>query len=102
VLGRVVTTTIDDWPVATPESQGLSRTALDAIKEGLAARHTKALLVVRHDRIVYEWYAPDHSVTAKHGTASLDKAIVGGLSLAIALTDHRIALDDPAATYIPQ
>ena len=30
------------------------------------------------------------------------KAIVGGVSLAVGLTDGRIALDDPAAKYVPQ
>ena len=30
------------------------------------------------------------------------KAIVGGVSLAVAMTDGRIALDDPAAKYVPQ
>lgn len=92
----------DDWVVASPESQGMSRAALDAMKDGLAARGTRALIVVRHDRIVYEWYAPGHPATGKQGTASMAKAIVGGLSLAVAISDRRIALDDPAAKYVPQ
>jgi CubicO group peptidase (beta-lactamase class C family) len=37
-----------------------------------------------------------------HGTASLAKAIVGGLSLSVAMSDGRIGLDDPAAKFIPQ
>ena len=37
-----------------------------------------------------------------HGTASLAKAIVGGVATAVALTDGRVALDDRAARFIPQ
>jgi len=66
------------------------------------ARKTKAFLVVRNDRIVYEWYAPNHGPRQKHYTASMAKAIVGGLSLGLALTAGLIALDDPAAKYVPQ
>ena len=51
---------------------------------------------------VCEWYAPDSAADKKHGTASLAKAIVGGLSLAVALSDGRLTLDDPAAKFIPQ
>jgi CubicO group peptidase (beta-lactamase class C family) len=91
-----------EWQTATPESQGMSREKLDALKDGLAARNTRAFLVVRNDRIVYEWYAETHGPAKPHGTASLAKAIVGGLSLAVAMTDGRIALDDKAARYVPQ
>src|SRR5262249_41408442 len=37
----------------------------------------------------------------KHGTASLAKALVGGLSLAVALSDGVIALDDRVPRFIP-
>ena len=89
------------WQTATPESQGMSKAKLDALKDVLAARKTKAFLVIRNDRIVYEWYAAEHGPEKKHTTASLAKALVGGLSLAVALTDGRIALDDKAAKFIP-
>lgn len=34
-------------------------------------------------------------------TASMAKAIVGGVSLGIALTDRRMTLDDTVASYVP-
>lgn len=77
-------------------------TKLDALKDRLAAQRTKAFLVIRNDETIYEWYAPGHSATAKHYTASMAKALVGGVSLAAALSDGRIALDDKAAKFIPQ
>ena len=74
---------------------------LDALRDELAARRTRALLVVRNDRIVYEWYADKVTADTKQGTASLAKALVGGLSLGVAITDGRVGLDDPAAKFIP-
>ena len=77
------------------------RAALDAARDVLAARRTKNFVVVRHGTIVYEWYAADSGPQVRHYTASLAKAIVGGLSLLVALQDGRIAVDDPASNYIP-
>jgi len=91
-----------DWLPASPESQSVSRKALDELKDRLAAANTKAFLVVRNDRVILEWYAQDHSATAKHYTASMAKAIVGGLSVAVAVTDRRLALDDHVSDYVPQ
>ncbi|MBI1927848.1 serine hydrolase [Candidatus Poribacteria bacterium] len=89
------------WQTASPESQGMSTPKLDVVRDTLATRGTKTFLVVRHDRIVYEWYAPDYSPTRRHYTASLAKALVGGVSLMVALNDGRLAIDDPAWKYIP-
>jgi len=91
-----------DWRTGTPESRGMSAPALASLKDFLAAKNTKALLVVRNDTIVYEWYADDHGPSKTHYTASLAKALVGGMSLAVALTDGRISIDDPVAKYVPQ
>jgi CubicO group peptidase (beta-lactamase class C family) len=91
-----------DWRPATPESQQVNSRKLDALRDDLAKRRTRAFLVVRNDRLVYEWYAAGVTADAKQGTASLAKALVGGLSLGVAISDGRIALDDPAAKYIPE
>jgi CubicO group peptidase (beta-lactamase class C family) len=91
-----------DWQTASAESQSVSGKALDDLKDRLAATNTKAFLVVRNDRVIHEWYASDHSATAKHYTASMAKAIVGGLSIAVALTDRRLALDDYVSNQLPQ
>ena len=90
-----------DWTTASPESQGMSSKKLKEMTDALAARRTSDLLVIRNDKIVCEWYAPGHSATRLHYTASLAKAIVGGVSVAVALTDGRTALDDPAAKFVP-
>ncbi|HLX62523.1 MAG TPA: serine hydrolase [Planctomycetota bacterium] len=91
-----------EWKSATPESEGLSNKALDALRDELAARKTRAFLVIRNDAIVYEWYAKGNDANTKQGTASLAKALVGGMSLAVAINDGLIKLDDPAAKFIPE
>jgi CubicO group peptidase (beta-lactamase class C family) len=89
------------WQVASPESQRLDSGRLDAWCEELAERGTQSLLVVRNDRIVCEWYAPGRGPAQRHYTASLAKALVGGMSMLLALADGRIDVDDPAHKYIP-
>jgi CubicO group peptidase (beta-lactamase class C family) len=91
-----------DWQQATPQSQGMSQEKLDAFKDELAKRKTRAFLVVRNDKIVYEWYASGVTPDSKQGTASLAKALVGGVSLAVAITDGKIALDDKIAKFVPR
>ena len=90
-----------EWRIATPESQGLSGERLRALKDGLAARGTRGLLVIRRDRIIFEWYAPGHGRHARHYTASMAKGLVGGVALAVALTDGRLGLDDRVANHLP-
>jgi CubicO group peptidase (beta-lactamase class C family) len=91
-----------DWPTATPESQGMSSAWLNLIKELLAVKKTRAFLVARNDHVVYEWYAPGVTATTKQGTASLAKALAGGMSPAVAITDGKISIDDPAAKFVPR
>src|SRR6266536_419932 len=91
-----------EWQTATPESQDVSPAQLEVIRERMASKKTRALLVVRNDRIVCEWYAPGVNATTRQGTASLAKALVGGLSLAVAMQDGKISPADPAARFIPQ
>jgi len=62
-------------------AQPLSKTALERWCEELARRGTTALVVVRQDQIVYEWYAEGWNADRPHYTASTAKSLVGGLSL---------------------
>lgn len=90
-----------DWKVARPEAVGMSAERLDALQKDLAGRGTKALLVIRRDTIVLEWYADGVTAKTKQGTASLAKSLVGGMSLAAAMTDGHITPDTPAASLVP-
>jgi CubicO group peptidase (beta-lactamase class C family) len=90
-----------EWRPAAPEREGVSKEKLDALKDELARRKTSAFLVVRNDKVVYEWYAPGHGPDKKHGAASLSKATVAGLALALALGDGKLKLDTPVAELVP-
>ena len=57
--------------------------------------------MIRRGRIALEWYAPEWNADRPHGTASMAKALVGGMSLAVAMSDGRISPDDLASKYIP-
>jgi len=70
--------------------------ALESAWAVLKDRHTTAFLVIRHDRIVFERYAPEFSRTRPHYTASLAKALVGGVGLMVAMGDGRISPNDSA------
>jgi CubicO group peptidase (beta-lactamase class C family) len=80
----------------------MSSQKLAAARNVLSKKGTKTFLVIRNDKIVYEWYAPDFGPEKKHYTASLAKALVGGVSLMLALNDGRLSADDPACKYIPE
>lgn len=90
------------WETATPESQGMSAVKLEELRAEMARRGTMALLIIRNDKIVHEWYANGHGVDHKEGTASLAKAMIGGVSLAVAITDGKISLDDRAEKFVPE
>jgi CubicO group peptidase (beta-lactamase class C family) len=91
-----------EWQRAAPEGQGMASHKLEEATEALSGRGTKTFLVIRNDKIVHEWYAPGFDPKEKHHTASLAKALVGGVSLMLALNDGRLGVDDPACNYIPQ
>ncbi len=89
------------WKVADPAAHELDKAKLDAARDALAERNTKNFLVVRDGQIVYEWYAADAGPNKRHYSASLAKAMVGGMSLLLALQNGYLRADDPAWKYIP-
>ena len=91
-----------EWHEATPAESGLSAERIESLRASLAAKGTRALLIVRHDRIVCEWYAPGTTADKPQGTASLAKSLVGGMSLAVALSDGKLHADDRVVTLIPE
>lgn len=91
-----------EWQMATPESQGMDNTKLESLWQELERRDTKAFLVARHDHIVFEKYARGHDAKKKHYTASMAKALVGGMSLILAMDEGLIDPDDLVCKYVPQ
>lgn len=92
-----------EWEYVIPESVGISSEKINSLIALHKKKKTKKLLIIKDDKIICEWYAPgfEDSVRA-HYTASLAKALVGGMSLLVALNDRLIFPDAPACNYIPQ
>src|SRR5664279_2233771 len=89
-----------DWATISPAEAGLDPAKLEAWRGSLAAHRTTGLIVIRRGRIALEWYAPEWDADRPHGTASMAKVLVGGVSLAVAMSDGRISPDDLASKYI--
>ncbi|MFC2124090.1 serine hydrolase [Bacteroidota bacterium] len=90
------------WESATPESQGISSEILDDVSDSLFSRKTKKLLIIRNDKIILERYADGYEDPKAHYTASLAKALVGGMSLLLAIQDGYIYPDATACNYIDE
>lgn len=91
-----------DWLASKPEAHGFNSARLEALWADLQARHTTAFLLIRNDEIVFEKYAAGFNRAKPHYTASLAKALVGGMSLMLAMDEQRMEPDDLASHYIPQ
>ncbi|MCK5699895.1 MAG: serine hydrolase, partial [Cyclobacteriaceae bacterium] len=90
-----------EWEYAAPESVGLSSKKIDSLIVLHKNMKTKKLLIIKDDKIICEWYAPGfEDSVSRHYSASLSKALVGGMSLLIALNDRLIFPDAPACNYI--
>jgi len=86
----------------TPEEEGFSSALLNRMKDSLAAHGTTSVMVIKNSRVILEWYADGWDRNKKHYTASLSKALVGGMSLMLALDDGTLRIDDPACKFIPE
>ncbi len=91
------------WERGSPEGAGLSSAALEEMQKELEHRGTKKLLIIKNDKLVFEWFAEGwEDNDKKHYSASLAKALVGGMSLLVTLNDGLIHPDMPACQLIPE
>ena len=98
-----LTTSDFQWGRSTPESMGLSTKRLDLLQQDLERRGTKKFLVIKNDHIIYDWYANGWEDSSRnHYTASMAKAIVGGLSLLVALDEGWVSADMPVCNLVPE
>jgi CubicO group peptidase (beta-lactamase class C family) len=87
-----------EWEVATAESQGLSRAALDAAAAYAEKYGGGSGCVVRHGYLVREWGDPTHRADIKSAT----KASFGATLLGLAIDAGLVRLDDLASKSYPQ
>jgi CubicO group peptidase (beta-lactamase class C family) len=85
-----------DWATATPESQGLSGSALDAAA-AYAGKYGGSGCVIRYGYLVREWGDPKKLADIKSAT----KGTAGATLLGLAVDSGLVKLDDPATEHYP-
>lgn len=90
-----------DWAVATPESQGMDAAKLDALRTYLEERQTREALVIRHGRIVAEWYWRGATASTPVPVFSVTKSM-SSTAVGLLVDSGKVKLDEPAADFIPQ
>ncbi len=86
-----------------PRAQSYNQLSLpDSLQWSLKQTKTVAFLVLKHDSLVYEWYANGYSDSSYTNPFSATKSVVGILT-GIALKEGKItSLDEPVANYLPE
>lgn len=90
-----------DWETAAPASQGLSPETLDKARDWLASHNSKSGLVVRHGRIVAEWYFEGANKSSKFAAYSTTKSL-SSIATGLAIADGNLALDQTVGRYLPE
>lgn len=91
------------WNHSTPEATGMSSQLLDQLADDLSQRGTKKLMIIKDDYIIQEWFAKGWSDTTRtHYSASLAKALIGGMSFLVALDRGWVNPDMPACHFIDE
>ena len=102
---RHVTLRAVPWPSAVPADKGVDAAALDRLMTKLVATGTRGFVLVRDGALIGETYGdrlrdPLIGRLRIYGTASMGKAVIGGLLTAVLQCKGLIALDQPAAQLI--
>ena len=73
---------LDDWPVASPSSQGMNAALLEDLTDELAAGNlglVSSMLIVRHGHLVYDEYFMGMSSDHLHNCYSVTKSFASAL-----------------------
>lgn len=89
------------WDQSSPQEEELDPEKLSELAANLMARETRAFLVARHGRLVYERYGEELHANTRHSTAALAKATTASTTLALAVEMEAVQLDDPVSAYYP-
>lgn len=90
----------EDWETATPASQGMDAEGLEKAKAWLESHNSKSGVVIRHGRIVAEWYFGGADRQSKFAAYSTSKSL-SSMATGLAIADGKLALDHTVGKYIP-
>jgi CubicO group peptidase (beta-lactamase class C family) len=91
----------EEWETATPASQGMDAAALDKAREWLESHNSKSGVVIRHGRIVAEWYFGDANRHSKFAAYSTSKSL-SSMATGLAIADGKLAIDHTVGRYLPE
>lgn len=89
-----------NWETATPASQGMDAQTLDQARAWLESHNSKSGLVIRHGRIVAEWYFGDADRYSQFAAYSTTKSM-SSLATGLAIAEGKLALDQTVGKYFP-
>ncbi len=88
-----------EWEVATPASQGMDAAGLEKAKAWLESHNSKSGVVIRHGRIVAEWYFSGATPQTKFAAYSTSKSL-SSMATGLAIADGKLALDHTVGKYL--
>lgn len=90
-----------EWTVATPASQGMDAVRLDRAREWLASHNSKSGLVIRHGKIVGEWYFEGADARSRFAAYSTSKSL-SSMATGLAIADGTLKLTDTVGKFCPE
>lgn len=91
---------IPEWQTATPESQQMSSAGLEKVRDWLKESGAKTGMVVRHGRVVGEWYFDDAKPTSRYLVYSTSKSFAS-TAAGLAIYDGKLSLDTTVGEVLP-
>jgi CubicO group peptidase (beta-lactamase class C family) len=89
-----------DWTVDQPEAQSLSAEGIAKVGKWLEENGSKTGLVVRHGRIVGEWYFDSATPTTKYPVYSTTKSFAS-TAAGLAIETGKLKLDSKVGDFFP-
>ncbi len=95
---------VTEWPVADPDSLGLSLAVLDAHLDLCQRSRADGCIVAYQGQIVQEWYGPNYSAPSAGTGRSMRSAgkSVAALLAGMLVGDGALSVDDPTSKWIPE
>ncbi|MDI6857658.1 MAG: serine hydrolase [Dehalococcoidia bacterium] len=97
-----ITWPADDWETSEPETEGMDGDRLDGVADYCDEHGCRAVVIVRHGRIVWERYWDGWDKDSTDNSWSMAKSITSAL-VGIAIAEGKIeGLGQPAVDFIPE
>ena len=91
----------NEWETASPDSQGMDAAVLESARAWLESHNSKSGMVIRHGRIVAEWYFAGADQKSKFAAYSTSKSL-SSMATGLAISDGKLGLDHTVGQYLPE